>query len=127
MSELMKLWESLTDRERDALVAEKVMRLLSVGRRNTGVQYETHLAYYLPSLKEYRTVPHYSTSIADAWPVVEKLIAMKIGIAIKHGWTNDEWCAHIMPEYNDSRKDMEVWADTAPEAICLAALKAVGA
>lgn len=103
-------------RELDARVAEDVMKLLNVGRRNTGVGHETHLAYYLPSLKEYRTVPHYSTQIADAWLVVEKLLETNDHVDI------ERWC---WAGWDVAFGGACATADTAPLAICLAAPKAV--
>lgn len=63
-----------------------------------------------------------STSIADAWLVVEKL-------------RRDGWRIQIMVGYPDkddcllanNHRTISGQGDTAPEAICLAALKAVGA
>ena len=107
----------------DARIAEKVMKLLNVGLRNTGVGYETHLAYYLPSLKECRTVPHYSTQIADAWLVVEKLR--------KANWNVSTWYTYVVLadskwrcKFEGDELTYQAEATTAPLAICLAALKA---
>lgn len=91
-------------RELDMLVAEKVMSLKPLGR-----------------------VPHYSTDISAAWEVVEKINSSK------NKWTlnslrcdpNDgKW------QFGDIDRDGSIWPDdkydSAPLAICLAALKAVG-
>ena len=63
-------------------------------------------------------LPHYSTQIADAWLVVEKLkerFDIEISCNVQ-GWT--------MYVYNDTYSG--IYAPTAPLAICLAALKATG-
>jgi len=68
-------------------------------------------------------IPSYSTDLNDAWMVVEKMnkdnVYLYVGPAIKPGdyvvhWNRDETLAQ------------EVTGRSAPHAICLAALKAVG-
>lgn len=108
-------------RELDALVAEKVMG------------FDKHIVSKVDGLP-YADVPHYSTSIADAWMVVEKMCQMADSGELDYEHGN----FHI--EYRGHWQDGEVWsagfkyydatsiwatADTAPEVICLAALKAV--
>ncbi len=101
-------------RELDALVAEKVMG------------YETVYSganYYVE--RTYSPVPLYSTDISAAWEVVEKLACMKDEVNVFYdcgAWfcntgvdANGEWSI----ERSGS-------CATAPHAICLAALKAVG-
>ena len=96
-------------RELDALVAEKVMGAKVVFVEN---------------------VPYYSTDIAAAWEVVNHLLC--------HGWDEkyffrlhydnvDLWDASFYKESSSDGGGPDVWgtADTAPLAICLAALKAV--
>jgi len=69
-------------------------------------------------------VPNYSTNIADAWQVVEKLIDKDYDFSIYNH--NKEFNVEI----NIVEDDKHLWfygeADSAPLAICLAALKAVG-
>ena len=63
---------------------------------------------------------HYSTDIAAAWEVFEWLAAKTgwcLGRDIQSGWVVDD-----RPFYDDT-----TWAETAPLAICLAALKAANA
>ena len=57
-----------------------------------------------------------STNIAHAWEVVEKLRNIMVG-----PWTHGRWAACAMQD-----GDWFSVADTAPHAICLAALKSVG-
>jgi hypothetical protein len=81
----------MTDRELDALVAEKI-----IGVRN-------------------EPVPPYATDIAAAWMVVETI---RGAIYLERDHTS--WLVLIDARY-------EATAATASRAICLAALKAVGA
>jgi hypothetical protein len=93
-------------RELDALVAEKVMGWTKVGEN----------AWEAPNIKGYPLLPRYSTDIATAWEVVEK-IAQKwhdFNIGRHHGKWSIGW------NYKGSVVDLK----TAPEAICKAALLA---
>jgi hypothetical protein len=140
-------------RELDALIAEKVMgwqeitksaAQLEVGQfynRQDGiiiVEYRNRLREFAPS-----------TSIADAWLVVEKLVkerhpcpienkgeglGFRLEINAESGWSTDQcnvWTAVFpsttpCPPHEEMHDDYKAEADTAPLAICLAALKAVG-
>lgn len=145
-------------RELDALVAEKVMGLpitdftktarqpyYSWGGKYNNIHYAPNNEPYVVTGVEKAGCPHvrriddYSTSISDAWQVVEKLV--------KEG---DEHPVNLhkgLPAFGDHATPFEVYknyagypgwtcyfhdyevcvhADTAPLAICLAALKAVG-
>lgn len=69
---------------------------------------------------EMPTIPHYSTSIEAAWEVVEK--------CLEEGWEFDLFMNGIQYDvglYRDREKPSGI-GDTAPHAICLAALKASG-
>jgi hypothetical protein len=103
-------------RELDSLIAEKVM-----GEKF--VPYDLMLTSY-PGNTVYATPP-YSTDLAAAWEVMEKL-----GLAIGKNEIYPELGAYVCLE---SMSEGESWlfnsnyatyADTAPHAICLAALKA---
>ena len=100
-------------RELDALVAEKVM-----GWEVEPVQDGYDAGYWRivkgESAYERENIPSYSTSIADAWMVVEKFPSIEIHTH-EHGGVSvrvDAYCYGNAP--------------TAPEAICKAALRAVG-
>lgn len=99
----------MTDRELDALVAEKVFN-----------------QKYKVAIWE---MPYYSRDIAAAWEVVEKIIELypdlPFGVEYSFCGTSEgyKWYAELNPEPDFGPKYM---ADTAPKAICLAALKAVG-
>jgi hypothetical protein len=97
--------------ELDALIAEKVMGLSvskEIIRDGSGARY-------------YPELLHYSTDIAAAWEVVEKMGTLprkdmqRGGFQVNyddHGWTASFW-----REY--------AFGESAPHAICLAALKAL--
>lgn len=106
-------------RELDALVAEKVIGW-QIHQPNWGCPPAVRrpggaISLYLPE-----AVPHYSTSIAAVWEVMEALrqrgVHLRVSSAYRgyevQRWERDQWCS---TEYGE----------TAPLAICLAALKAV--
>lgn len=102
-------------RELDALIAEKVMGLIA---------YKVQLVAPPPRVRtidELQRVgsplPHYSADIAAAWEVVEKADLWSLYGSIGDG----PYRACI--QFEDREGLMT--ADTAPLAICLAALKAV--
>ena len=121
-------------RELDALIAEKVMGCKPVSAKytNTGehsewlceCKKERH-AYYYSGCDGYSYVLHkYSTDIKLAWLVVEKLKTM--GFNGIFYFRNDNKMAMRFTK-EDAINDRELWTNkTAPHAICLAALKAVG-
>jgi hypothetical protein len=75
-------------------------------------------------------IPLYSTDIAAAWLVVERLEQIT-NCYVEVGWCNAEhgpqrraWC--FVAEYGNDGSNMgEAYEDTAPMAICLAGLRAV--
>lgn len=90
----------------DAWIAEKVM----------GLQVAKSLVW---QDGDWLIIPRYSTSRADAWLVVDKFMGRVVAIAVspQPGGTGI-WDCTI--------GTVAAEAPTAPEAICLAALKAVG-
>jgi len=113
-------WASLSPRERDALVAERVMGLSKSDARQAGLNCPT-CGYdgQWSSGANWRTlVPQYSTDIATAWQVVEKLKEKyEFQLLLDHG----QWSFSVF------RGDkFTVYGSTVPEVICLAALRAVG-
>lgn len=150
-------------RELDALIAEKVMLIKTwevyypTGEETSDWDhlrhpYETFLtkqeAELFAARKKSKKAPswaqpnvvqkylkHYSTDIAAAWEVAEKI---KFGSrkVNSDGWEvkdtfhlryNDpEWCAgHLFAGWNHYPAENWSVGDTAPHAICLAALKAI--
>lgn len=110
----MKVW-----RELDVLVAEMV-----IGRKI--IPYKTapwrDPILYIDERAPggiLRFLPNYSTDITDAWEVVEKVGQNFVRLYIENG----KWNAWIRNSHENSTA-MES-AETAPLAICLAALKAV--
>lgn len=94
-------------RELDALVAEKVMGWTEV------CGYEGEYKGY------WKILPKYSTDIAAAWAVVE--------LPLFDGWAIGRNASGKWEVFNPWENNFVVSvADTAPHAICLAALKAVG-
>ena len=117
-------------RELDALIAEKVMGLIA---------YKVQLVAPPPRVRtidELQRVgsplPHYSTDIAAAWEVVQKLGRWR-GFDFMLVMPDPEQTFHLhtyeagwYEATNDGPERRVVGdADTAPLAICLAALKAV--
>lgn len=101
----------------DALVAEKVMGWTWV-RRDSGYHH-----YRTPSsLVVYDTEWAPTENIADAWRVIEKLDAYLFDITQHNRWQVGV-CRKLGWRANETRY---VSADTAPLAVCLAALKALG-
>jgi len=141
-------------REMDALVAEKVMGWLAWSERRP--EY-IHVVFQRPGEREpfmkFRNpeaeraryapmafgdidpmnhvvcdIPRYSTEIAAAWEVVERLRADKVmggasiaAVNAPDDATPGEWCV----EWFDGNRTLDcATGDTAPLAICRAALKA---
>ena len=127
-------------REMDSLVAERVMRIAVFSK-----QYSPSIQIPCPDNKpgcmvaHFKPVPHYSTDIADAWEVVEKITSKQCGDAddfyvfeiIKR---YQQWSVYIHhPLWNGRYNELspiyemhEAVADTAPLAICRAALRRIG-
>lgn len=101
----------MDNREIDALVAEKVMGW-EPHDNGEGEIVWTHNPTRQWSVS-FGHVPHYSESIKAAWEVVEKNIDLGFEINCRSGWAA-YFGEHI------------AYADSAPLAICLAALKSKG-
>jgi hypothetical protein len=101
-------WAEMTPRQRDALVAEKVMGWAKIEYSDGTVGF-------------WWKVPHYTTDIAAAWAVVEKMRECGINYSV-HNYGDGHECVFD--------KEMVVFervsSSSAPEAICLAALRALG-
>lgn len=104
----------------DALVAEKVMGWEPVNEfRQWWWENGT-------KTKEVRT-PDYSTDIAAAWQVVERMERRFSTVQVI--WEGPIYGARVLIRDEDGgaySTEADKRAKTAPEAICLAALKAVG-
>jgi hypothetical protein len=123
-------------RELDALVAEKVMGWSDIDLEDQGDfgvppearipdAYGRTVSWYASPFEQF---PHYSTDIAAAWLVVEKVATIDKGepggleVAVLH--YPDRCECHI--ETNSAAFLVVEGAPTAPHAICRAALLAVG-
>lgn len=100
-------------RELDALVAENVFGIESTTISPTGID-------VLVKKGTVRPIPHYSTNIAAAWEVVERfsyftITQSKLDKELYHAEFKGRLGEFFIAE-----------GESAPHAICLAALKAVG-
>lgn len=130
--------EMTAGRECDALVAEKVM-----GYTLSDLSLPAYPKYKLFDIESgefsgyVKEVPHYSTDIAAAWEVVERMPipfklekcwekAYQIG---PEGWSAC-WCTDAdcegCNENSRCTNGDDAWAETAPLAICRCALKVAG-
>lgn len=109
-------------RELDVLIAEKVMGWTNI-RKRSEFPYGTLLSGIDHITNMDLSIPNYSENISAAWEVVEKLstngwaVKMQIGFdSSRHYWD----CEVFIEESHYGS------AKTAPHAICVAALAAVG-
>jgi hypothetical protein len=98
-------WSEMSARERDALVAERIM----------GQKIPRPLKFGTP-------IAPYSISIDAAWKVVEKLKETRY----VHLWFDGDGWWFEVEVGEGALESVEAKAPNAPEAICLAALRAVG-
>lgn len=105
----------MTDRELDALVAEKVFGFT----RQPGDPEMCEIPSSDAGWRKYKKIDPYSTDIAAAWLVA--LYLQRGGHIVDIGTEYHEWVAII----DDNRKYMAKDA-RAPRAICIAALKERG-
>ncbi len=107
--------------ELDALVAEKVFGE-PVIKDGLGYIFRDQLEFE----GEYLQVPSFSTSIAHAWEVVE-VIAKDYEIHIQLNSFDPKWRCYISSHNKEPLGRLADHSeDTAPHAICLASLKAIG-
>lgn len=115
--------------ELDVLVAEKVMGLKVVknksGSKLGGYYYtigEPNWFDIQGDMQLSNPVPPYSEDIAAAWQVVEKLRGFsRLYDFDLYGYGDDEWTATFTTD-----AEFKAFGESAPHAICLAALRAVG-
>ena len=104
--------------ELDALITIKVMGLELRGNQTRDK--DGHCGHF----------KQYSIRIEAAWDVVEKLLDMGFYpdlVSSENGKGRYWYCLlHTADDENHPDNPYKVKADTAPEAVCLAALKAVG-
>ena len=122
--------------ELDALVAEKVMGWVWVD----GFSSETNAPTKWLEPKNWNEmvpegwgahsvpdVPKYSTDIWAAWEVVEKMRESMIAIGIAHSiqMPQKDW-SYLVTAQEPNKDEIFIVEKSAPHAICLTALKAVG-
>lgn len=112
-------------RELDSLIAEKVMGLHLSKRRDEWGDGDSFFTqhFHEDGDQTIQPVKHYSTAIADAWDVIEKLISgpfPNIAIA-RNGY--GKWS--VLESADDYAQELSE-SEAAPHAICLAALAAAG-
>lgn len=119
----------IAGRELDVLVAEKVFKWHNIQSlamlMDDGLMGWDMCGNYpdSPPYEASHRIPRYSTSIAAAWEVMEKLAKDGLVLSLERG---DKWRSAFRKNLPSYFEQMEyVVADTAPLAICLAALKAV--
>lgn len=122
-------------RELDALVAEKVMGLqVKHLPPQEGLTRHEEFTRQCLNFEYQRDIPHYSTDIAAAWMVVEKLHALGFSYCIEQTENSEKptvWLVKrgVQEEFTVARDNAEMISESSeglPHAICLAALKAVG-
>lgn len=109
-------------RELDELVAEKVMRMYLDFR--SGKWIEPPCDSTSPITGILKRIPPYSIDIAAAWEIVSKMEDLEFDFQI----SNDQigWLAIFTRKHADGGTTAYKGSgETAPHAICLAALKAV--
>jgi len=114
-------------RELDKLIAGKIFNLSIGCDYMRGKMWVVFPNGSMMPPNEMPELPYYSTDLGAAWKVVEHIDLI--------GWTNslgktasDKWCFLKYDEWdNDHRVDHSTIAESAPHAICLAALAAVEA
>ena len=123
----------------DALVAERVMGWTEVvvsgmPREGLGVPPEGDALYQVVVIWDVKlTIPSYSTDIAAAWGIVEKLATKHYITSVGWGPGRDEQCyasVQMILDRNlaadlvlNNPREMDGRGKTAPLAICRAALK----
>jgi hypothetical protein len=113
----------VASRELDAIVAEKVM-----GWSSTRFMNNVHrVSARHPVWQEFIVVPRYSTDLAAAWQVVDVLLKRNPmqDIHLEH-MIGTGWGVSCCYSEEHGGWDGWVYGETAPLAICLAALKSVG-
>lgn len=117
----------MDNREIDKLIAEKVMgwRVFKTTEEWQKAGSPTGQKITVLDQTPKFEIPHYSTDIAAAWQVVEKMHSDGNHVQVWRNKNNNFWRASMRFEHGKWGKYF-TQANTAPLAICLAALKAIG-
>ncbi|WP_074951041.1 BC1872 family protein [Alicyclobacillus macrosporangiidus] len=114
----MKRWSEMTPRERDALVAEQVFGWTGCWANPHGLA-----AFGVPPGKTSRRgIGYYTTDISTAWQIIEHVKSKGFYIDVL------SYADGYVAVTHDGQEPLNLdgTAPTASEAICIAALKAVG-
>lgn len=120
----LESYNALSPRDKDALVAEKVLGCVVLGPQTKGPV--TYLSHYCQDGQHWQPflvkVRHYTTDIAAAWDVVDRM---------GRCWdffqqTDGSWRAKLTDTARFKLSRVNGEGRTLPEAICLAALRAKG-
>lgn len=112
--------EEVTPREIDAQIHSKVMNRADIHPAAWGLDHAIEGSYCIfcgDPADGGKCLPHYSTDISAAWEVVERLQKDHHPYALENMTTKEFTCAFT---------DFRATHQSAPMAICLAALKSVG-
>lgn len=105
-------------RELDSLVAEKVMHIVAEQDE------KFKMDGYRVGKRWYSYIPFYSTDISVvAWEVVEKMKSNNWNFVLSDDLYQDRWVATFY--WDPNQTPIEAESNSAPEAICKAALLAV--
>jgi len=129
---------ALAPRERDALVGKRVIGI-PVADACREVYWEAAECHNPPDVwgMVRKFLPHFTTSISAAWTVVDGADGFSLDLNPHNlGYGKPIWQSHVIyyptGEYIEAENRYEgegfgtAYADTAPLAICLAALRAKG-
>jgi hypothetical protein len=117
-----------TGRDLDAIVAEKVMGWLDVKKQsiaNGQHVMDDYVGLPQAGAPQPVLVPRYSTMIQEAWKVADRLRGETQFVAVISG-KGPQGVQPWICKVNREGSFLEERADTAPLAICLAALKGLG-
>lgn len=112
-------------RKLDALIAERLMGYTDV-HFNGPTDRLANLWYgHAPGEEWHSEPPEYSTDMAEAWKVVERLVALGYWISLSHNGNTHAaaWDFRIVDRKNERDRHITI-SETAPLAICCTALKA---
>jgi hypothetical protein len=116
-------------RELDALIAEKVMGLKLYRHEYYGLsgKLEPDGPFLNPQGLESvnREIPNYSKDIAAAWEVVKKIVHPEVVSSFVFDLRVENWPRKFKAKFSNGGGAYSAIEDSAPLAICLAALKAV--